>query len=191
MRQKPPKQKFKHSKVNNLAKVIKLISNEVGIRTSKSLALKPSKPQATGLCYIHVDRTADFPWPGCFEGIGSLPAERTLHLVQNSLSFENPFPQYIIPIMKGSQVILAEREKEARERFRETDPPLIPKVVKEINTHCPNRRWRPRYAQTVIPNIIAFCLAGSFKVCFRECLDPQMKNLVSHTSVRKAKAGMR
>lgn len=86
---------------------------------------------------------------------------------------------------------LAKREKEARERFIETDLPPIPKVVKEINTYHPNRRWRPRYAPSVIPNIIAFSLAGSFKVYFRECLDAQMKNLlVSHTSVRKAKAGM-
>lgn len=74
-------------------------------------------------------------------------------------------------------------------RFREIDPPLIPKVAKEIKAHRPNRRWRQRYAPTVILNVMAFSLAGSFKViCFGECLDPQMKNLpASNISVRKAK----
>ena len=83
---------------------------------------------------------------------------------------------------------LEKRERRER-RFRETDPPLISKVVQEINAHYSNWRWRQRYAPTAILNIIAFYPAGSFQViCFGECLDPQMKNLrASDMSVRKAK----
>lgn len=92
-------------------------------------------------------------------------------------------------------MILTKRErgkkkKPPQERWiEESDLPLIPKVVQEINAHCSKRRWRQRYAPTVILNIIVFHLAGSCKViCFGRCLDPQMKNLpASDRIVRRAK----
>lgn len=83
-----------------------------------------------------------------------------------------------------------ETGKKARERrFRKFGPPVTPEIVKEINAHCPNRRWRQRYAPTGILKIVAFYLAGSYKViCFGECFNLQMKNLpASDTSVKKAK----
>lgn len=74
-------------------------------------------------------------------------------------------------------------------RFGKIDPQVIPKVVKEINAHCPNRRWRQRDAATVILKMLAFYPAGFCKLrCFGECLDLQMKNLpASDASVNKAK----
>lgn len=73
-------------------------------------------------------------------------------------------------------------------RFREIDPPLIPKVVNEINAHCLKRRWGKRYAPTVILGRIALSRWLLQSHPPGECLDPQMKNLLaSDTSFRKAK----